>query len=194
MRYSATHKAETRNHLLEVSGALAKKKGYSATGVDALTAAAGLTSGAFYNHFSSKAELFAALVERELEHSLAMIADNATGQQDKEWPVRQLQRYLSWKHVQNPEGGCPLPSLGAEIARADNAAREKFETALKQIQGIWEKQLGDRKLAWATLAQLVGSVLLARAMSSEKTGKEVLEASKSFLEQAFACRDAGPVP
>jgi TetR/AcrR family transcriptional repressor of nem operon len=194
MRYTATRKAETRNHLLDASGALIKKKGYAATGVDALMAAAGMTSGAFYNHFSSKAELFAALVEHELEHSLAKLTDNSACQQDKEWPMRQLQRYLSWKHVQNPEGGCPLPSLGAEIARADNAAKEKYETALKQMHAIWEKQLGDRKLAWATMAQLVGSVLLARAMSSEKTGKEVLEASKSFLEQAFACRDAGQAP
>ncbi len=67
MRYAATHKEETREKLIESSRALAKKGGFETTGVDALMKAIGLTGGAFYSHFRSKDELFAAIVERARE-------------------------------------------------------------------------------------------------------------------------------
>jgi AcrR family transcriptional regulator len=190
MRYSAAHKADTRKHLLKTTGALAKKNGFSTTGVDALMAAAGLTSGAFYNHFSSKAELFTELLKHELDHSFAMFADQASGESVEEWTARQLKRYLNWKHVQSPESGCIVPSMGAEIARADKATKKIFEDAAKRTHAVWAEQLGDDKMAWAVIAQLIGSVLLARAMASEKTGKEVLDAGTEFLTQAFSQKDS----
>jgi TetR/AcrR family transcriptional regulator, transcriptional repressor for nem operon len=186
MRYSADHKAETRKHLLKTSGALAKKKGFSSTGVDALMEAAGLTSGAFYSHFGSKTELFAELVKQELEHSLTMLADDGTDEPVEEWIVRQLKRYLTWKHVQSPDNGCAVPSLAAEIARADRPAKKTFEDAMNRIHSVWAEQLKDEKAAWAVISQLVGSILIARAMASEKSAKEVLDASKAVLESMLS--------
>ena len=191
MRYSATHKADTRKHLLKTAGALAKKKGFSTTGVDALMEAAGLTSGAFYNHFSSKTELFSELLKREVEHSFSMFADEVSGETVDEWIDRQLKRYLNWKHVQSPESGCVVPSLGAEIARADKPSKKIFEDAAKRIHDVWADQVGDDKTAWAVIAQLIGTVTLARAMASEKTGKEVLNAGKEFLENVLLQKDPG---
>ena len=43
MRYSATHKEETRKKLLANAGAIAKKGGFETTGVDELMAGIGLT-------------------------------------------------------------------------------------------------------------------------------------------------------
>lgn len=189
MRYSAQHKAETRKHLLKTSGALAKKNGFSASGVDALMEAAGLTSGAFYSHFDSKAALFTELIEHELGNSLNMIAVDEAGHTGKDWAEHQLRRYLTWKHVQSPQSGCAIPSLGAEIARADKTTRKKFEEALKRAHEVWASQVNDDKMAWAAIAQLVGAILLARAMATEKTGKEVLEASKELLEKTIGSRD-----
>jgi TetR/AcrR family transcriptional repressor of nem operon len=190
MRYSATHKTDTRKHLLKTAGALAKEKGFSSTGVDALMAAAGLTSGAFYNHFSSKTELFSELLKRELDHSFTMFADELSGESVDEWIARQLKRYLNWKHVQSPASGCVVPSLGAEIGRADKPAKKIFEDGAKRTQKVWAEQLGDEKMAWAVISQLVGSVLLARAMASEKTSKEVLDASKEVLTNVLAQLDS----
>jgi TetR/AcrR family transcriptional regulator, transcriptional repressor for nem operon len=59
MRYSPTHKQETRNKLLDSSRAIAKKGGFDTTGVDALMSAIGLTGGAFSSHYASKGDLFA---------------------------------------------------------------------------------------------------------------------------------------
>ncbi|RZI41971.1 TetR/AcrR family transcriptional regulator [Herbaspirillum sp. HC18] len=188
MRYSATHKAETRQHLLKTTGSLAKKNGFANTGVDALMAAAGLTSGAFYNHFGSKTELFSELIKQELEHSLTMIADDADGDSTDEWIARQLKRYLTWKHVQSPDSGCAVPSLAAEIARADKPTKKTFEDAMKRVHAVWAAQLKDDKAAWAAITQLVGAILIARAMASEKTGKEVLDANKAVLESMLSLR------
>ena len=50
MRYSAEHKAQTREKLLHSSGAIAKQGGFASAGVDGLMKAIGLTGGAFYSH------------------------------------------------------------------------------------------------------------------------------------------------
>ncbi len=78
MRYSASHKLETRQRLLESSAVSAKKSGFSTVGVDGLMKAIGLSGGAFYSHFSSKDELFASIVERELGQSLTRLGRDRT--------------------------------------------------------------------------------------------------------------------
>lgn len=183
MRYSAVQKAKTRENLLKVTGSLAKLDGFSASGVDALAQAAGLTSGAFYNHFPSKSALFAALVANELEHSIDMCADGKSDHPDEEWMLRQVRRYLSWRHVQSPESGCALPSLGVEIARADKQTRKVCETALARLHSIWTEKLGDEDMAWAVMSQMIGTIMLSRMMASERAGKEVLTGSRQFLEK-----------
>ena len=158
------------------------------TGVDAFVAEAGLTSGAFYSHFGSKAELFTELVGSELDASVKMFADNAPELPNDEWISRQLKMYLNWKHVQSPRTGCAVPALGAEIARSNETTKMKYEEAIQQTHEIWKKRLGDDKAAWAAVSQMVGSVLLARAMASEDVGKEILAASRDFLNEVLGGR------
>ena len=69
MRYPKEHKEKARQRLVENSGRLAKQRGFAASGVDALAAASGVTSGSFYKHFSGKSDLFAAVVTAELQRS-----------------------------------------------------------------------------------------------------------------------------
>jgi AcrR family transcriptional regulator len=76
MRYQSGYKAEKRKQLLEISGQLAKKNGFAVTGIDGFMKAAGVTSGAFYSHFSSKQDLFKALVENELKDSIEKWENN----------------------------------------------------------------------------------------------------------------------
>jgi AcrR family transcriptional regulator len=190
MRYSADHKAETRKRLLKATGALAKKKGFAATGVDAFMDAAGVTSGAFYVHFGSKTELFSELLRSELDHSFRMFVGNPSDESEEEWARRQINLYLDWRHVQHPDKGCAVPTLGAEVGRADKDAKKIFEDAAKRIHVVWQEKLGDEKLPWAVAAQMIGAILLARAMASEKTAKKVLDSSKEFLTEALAKRNS----
>ena len=48
MRYKSGYKEQKRQELLDISGQLAKKNGFNATGIDGFMKAAGVTSGAFY--------------------------------------------------------------------------------------------------------------------------------------------------
>ncbi|EQM68266.1 TetR/AcrR family transcriptional regulator [Pseudomonas solani] len=187
MRYSPTHKEETRQKLLESSGSIAKAGGFSSTGVDALMKAIGLTGGAFYSHFPSKDDLFTAIVERELSRSL--IGQVAQGEGfDQARLQRCLEHYLSMAHVHNAEGGCAIPALGAEIARADLPVRETAEHWMLQLQQAWAEILEDGELAWAVISQCVGALVIARMLASESRQEEVLSAGRTLLMQALERR------
>ena len=186
MRYSAEHKALTREKLLHSSGAIAKQGGFSSEGVDGLMKAIGLTGGAFYSHFPSKSDLFSAIVERELSHSLHMLGEKSEGDRNK--LQRCLDRYLSMAHVEQPDNGCAIPTLGAEIARADIAVREQAEHWLVRLQQAWANVLGDDALAWAILAQCVGALLLARMLATPALQQEVLQASQTLLKSTLGAQ------
>src|SRR4029079_13041520 len=63
---------ETRSRLLEKGGDLVSTRGFNATGVQEITAAAGVPKGSFYNYFDSK-EAFAVAVLTE--YSEAVVAE-----------------------------------------------------------------------------------------------------------------------
>jgi len=182
MRYSATHKEETRTKLLESSGNIAKTGGFDSTGIDALMAALGLTGGAFYSHFSSKQDLFAALVEREIDRSAKMLAGTPDSPSDH--VSKCVRSYLSTFHAEHPESGCVLVALGAEIARSSPEVRAGVEQSLKQVQSAWTGRLGgDKGKAWAVMAQLIGALVLARVVESPRTRQQILTSSRSAVQE-----------
>ena len=184
MRYSSTHKQEVREKLLASSRAIAKGGGFDATGVDALMGAIGMTGGAFYSHFPSKQALFEALISEEVDNSSDMLAGNEDSPPDH--VARCLRSYLSSFHVDNPDKGCALTALGPEIARAGPEVRKSVERSLKRTQKNWNDRIGDSDGAWALIAQCVGAVVLARSVESDKTRKELLAASRRFIDKAYA--------
>jgi TetR/AcrR family transcriptional repressor of nem operon len=186
MRYSADHKAQTREKLLCSSGAIAKRGGFSAAGVDGLMKAIGLSGGAFYSHFPSKGELFSAIVERELSQSLERLGESAEAQTSRARLQRCLDIYLSMAHVEHPDSGCALPTLGAEIARAELPVREQAEHWISRLQQAWASALGDEQQAWAILCQCVGALLVARMLATPQIQQQVLEASRQLVTELVA--------
>jgi len=59
----ARRKRETRTRLLNAALRLSAEKGMKSVAINDITEAADVGSGSFYNHFESKEEIFAALVE-----------------------------------------------------------------------------------------------------------------------------------
>ena len=182
MRYSASHKLETRQKLLESSAVSAKKSGFSTVGVDGLMKAIGLSGGAFYSHFSSKDELFASIVERELGQSLTRLGEG----QDRDKLERCLKQYLSMSHVENPETGCALPALGAEIARSDVTVRQQAEHWICRLQERWAGVLQSDSLAWAILTQCIGALVVARMLASPDIQRTVLKSSYEEIGRQIA--------
>jgi TetR/AcrR family transcriptional repressor of nem operon len=189
MRYSAGHKLETREKLLQSSALSAKRSGFSTVGVDGLMKAIGLSGAAFYSHFSSKDALFAAIVERELGQSLDRLGGQ--GEQDRERLERCLKQYLSMAHVEQPESGCALPTLGAEIARSDELVREQAELWICRLQANWAQVLQSDSLAWAILSQCVGALVVARMLVTPDIQRAVLKSSHEEIAHQLAARSVG---
>lgn len=182
MRYSKTHKEETRRKLLDSSRALVKKGGFDTTGVEALMSSVGLTPGAFYAHFASKRALLEEVLREEMQYSLTMFFPEEDDGADGDALRQRIRAYLSSAHALHPEVGCVLPALGAELGRTPPQAKTIIEAGLKKIHGIAQTPLKGSDTAWAVLAQCVGAMILARAVASEGTRKEILRANRAHLD------------
>jgi AcrR family transcriptional regulator len=189
MRYPREHKEQARQRLVEGGARLAKKRGFAKAGVDDLAAASGVTSGAVYKHFSGKSELLAAIIEAELGHSAARFASVPAGDLAK--LDKALSAYLSPEHVDHPELGCALPSLAADVARADSEVREAFEAGLLAVHAALKRHVRSDDAAWALIAQSVGAVMLARAMQDGAGRRKLLTAVKRDAEAVVRAARGG---
>ncbi|MGH6777597.1 MAG: TetR/AcrR family transcriptional regulator, partial [Bradyrhizobium sp.] len=170
-------------------------------GVADLMKEAGLTHGGFYAHFDSREalviEAFAYAMDRGIGHwrklaeqtspdkGLAMIVD----------------RYLSAAHRDDPGHGCAVPTLGAEIARESLKTRRAFAAKLEQMIDMLADQILDlprkaaRRQAGATLATMVGTLVIARIAGGGEFSDEILEAGRAAaLERASPAKGKKPRP
>lgn len=76
MRRTRDEASLTRARLLDAAEQLFAERGFPATRLDDIAAAAGATRGAFYWHFKSKEEVFDAMLARAAEHIGAALASS----------------------------------------------------------------------------------------------------------------------
>ena len=74
----------TTGQLLDAARSLFAADGYNATSLEDVVAAAGVTKGALYHHFSSKRDLFGGVFEREQE-TLAQVCHDAYRAESDPW-------------------------------------------------------------------------------------------------------------
>lgn len=67
---------QTKRAILDAAEQLVFRRGFAASSVDDVIAAAGVTKGAFFHHFPTKAELGQALVERFARRDRAHLERN----------------------------------------------------------------------------------------------------------------------
>jgi TetR/AcrR family transcriptional repressor of nem operon len=181
MRVSKEQAAENRERILKEASRLIRERGISGTGVDALTEAAGMTHGSLYSQFGSKERL----VEDAVEYAIT-----AKGQEVPEvFTVSDyVSEYLSPRHRDGPGKGCPFAALVCEIPRQSKTVRERFTAGVRGMigmlsgrmdRGLKPKQREDKALA--TIASLVGALVLARAVNDPKLSDDILRATKNTL-------------
>ena len=186
MRYGPRHKEEARSKILSAAGRGFRRLGYGGVGVDGLAKEAGVTSGAFYGHFPSKADAFkaaavAGLVElREaIEHLRATQGDS--------WLEKFVDFYMSVRRTCDLSESCALQSMTPEVARADADTKAAYEAEMVRVvdavaQGLSVGTLpARRKSAWAMLAMLSGGVTLARSVEDPKLGTQIASGVKSAV-------------
>jgi TetR/AcrR family transcriptional regulator, transcriptional repressor for nem operon len=184
-RYAQGHKEESRSRIVEALGRGFRREGYGGIGVDGLAREAGVTHGAFYGHFRSKAEAFGAAVVAGLSE-LRQGVEAIRAEQGAGWLAAFAAFYMGWKRTCDLADACTLPSLSAEVERADPQARAAYETELRQVMAAVAAGLdgvsdansqGERDArAWVLLSLLAGGVTLARAVPTEATSEEIAAA------------------
>ncbi|WP_416047261.1 TetR/AcrR family transcriptional regulator [Cupriavidus basilensis] len=171
-------KVQTRQRILEAAGRVFRKGGFAGVGVDGLAKEAGVTSGAFYAHFDSKAEAFresVALGMAELRGGVQYFQ----ARHGRTWWTEFVRFYLSAKRKCDLTESCTLQTMPTELARSDESSRASFETALRDVaQAIVDGPSSpgaprDIGAACAALASLVGAVTLARAVGSEAFADQI---------------------
>lgn len=83
-RSRAEAAARTRAALLRAGGDLFAELGYNATSVERIVERAGFTRGAFYAHFTDKADLFAILLAESRRQAMARIHDQVAAADDSD--------------------------------------------------------------------------------------------------------------
>lgn len=186
MRYGPGHKDEARSRILNAAGRGFRRLGFGGIGVDGLAKEAGVTSGAFYGHFPSKAEAFKAAAVAGLVQLREAIEDLRAREGD-DWLATFVDFYMSVRRTCDLSESCALQSLTPEVARADHGTRTAYEVELLKVAEAVAEGLPNgplparRKTAWAILAMLSGGVSLARSAADARTGAQIAAGVKSAV-------------
>jgi TetR/AcrR family transcriptional repressor of nem operon len=189
MRVSRTQAQENHARVIETAAGLLRTHGYDGIGVADLMKAAGLTHGGFYRNFASKDDLIVKATRCALESTRTTL-EQAQATAPEAAFTTLVTEYLSQRHCQATESGCILPALAADAARRDDPAlRAVFREAianylayLGSIAPTMPPHTQARKPE-AILAELVGAVVLARAMGTGEQANDLLEAIVSDLKE-----------
>jgi TetR/AcrR family transcriptional repressor of nem operon len=187
MRYSKEHKHETHARIVKKASVKLREYGAHGIGVADLMKDAGLTHGGFYAHFASREALVIEAFAYAMDRSTARWRRKA-----EELPPEQrfagiVDAYLTEVHRDDPGNGCAVPALAAEIAREGVKTRRAFAAKLEQMIEMFAEQIPGRSRkaaraqAMASLATMVGTMILARAGGGGDLSDDILAAGRSAL-------------
>ncbi|MGX9431508.1 MULTISPECIES: TetR/AcrR family transcriptional regulator [Bradyrhizobium] len=201
MRYSKEHKAETHERIVKQASVRLRERGAHGIGVADLMKEVGLTHGGFYAHFDSREalviEAFNYAMDRGNERWRKIVEETP--------PEKRLativDSYLTTTHRDDPGRGCAVPSLGAEIARESPKTRKAFAAKLERMIDMIADQIVDvppktaRKQAMATLATMMGTVVMARIAGNGEFSDEILASGReAVLSRASSSKPAVKKP
>jgi TetR/AcrR family transcriptional regulator, transcriptional repressor for nem operon len=185
MRYPSDQKQRTSQRILTAASTLFRRRGYEATGIDAVMASAGLTAGGFYAHFRSKEDLLAKSLDAAFCKSGKSWAKHLANARGPEWVRRFAGAYLSKEHRDNPDLGCPMPALAPEIGRIGGTSRKVFEHYLRGLIAIVAAETG-KDHAIPAIALCVGGLMLSRAVEDPKLSDKILRACRDAVAEQSA--------
>jgi TetR/AcrR family transcriptional repressor of nem operon len=195
-------KTSARTKLLDAALSVIRTKGYSATSVDDLCSAAGVTKGAFFHHFKSKDELAVAAAGYWSEMTGGFFASAPYHAHAD--PLERVLGYIDFRKAilqgTLPEFTCLAGTMVQETyetapAIRDACARSIHEHA-KNIEADIEAARKARgiKPAWSaaslalhTQAVLQGSFILAKASGRAQAAADSIDHLRRYIELLFSC-------
>lgn len=187
-RTPARSKQATHERIVDVAARAIRRSGYHGTGVADIMKAAGLTHGGFYAHFDSRDALLAEAADRAGFESVQQLQHLAAGSSGAQALQAMIQGYLSKEHLESVEIGCHAAALGSEMPRQAPGIRHAATRRLKETVDLIARQFPDwgqpaaHERALVTLATMVGTVVLARAVDDPKMSVALRDAALKHLD------------
>ncbi|RKE39923.1 TetR family transcriptional regulator [Paraburkholderia sp. BL23I1N1] len=186
-RKPASRKEITHERIVEVAARAIRRSGYDGTGVADIMKEAGLTHGGFYAHFPSREVLLAEAADRAGAQAVALSAQIAASVPPEQALPSMVRAYLSKEHREAIETGCPVSALGSEMPRQAPVVRRAATRRIKEMIDVVTRQLPDwgqpgaHEQALMTVATMVGTMVLARAVDDPTLSDSFLEAALKKL-------------
>lgn len=177
---------QNRERVIATAARLFRERGIDGIGLVDLMKAAGLTPGGFYRQFKSKDDLALQALKRAYKETSEDISGRIATSDD---PLETLVRYyVSDYHRDEPGSGCSLTAMATDAARHDDPAlRQCFGTIVSNYIGLLTKLVPGRSAktkrdaAIATLAEMIGSVILSRVVADPALSSEIIDTVSNDL-------------
>lgn len=174
---SAEHAANSREKIIASASALMRANGFAGVGIDAITAHAGLTAGAFYGHFASKQALLEEVVSRAMQEASAHMPRIATADDIAAF----VAAYLSQRKFKQVIAGCVVAAMAPDLTRNGEVVRTHAALYVQNIHTAMTRALTHctdeqaATMAWQIISAAVGGLVLARLLGSN-AGAQIEEA------------------
>ena len=191
MRYQPGHKAEIHQKIVKDASRRVRSDGLNGAAVAAVMGDTGLTHGGFYRHFKSKDDLLVESLSegfREIEDRLVQAAEQSPPGEGWKAIVR---TYLRPEHCEHPDHGCPLATLGPELARVDKRIKPQIVAELvnyksRMVPFMPGRRTTDKECAFfAIFSTMIGAIEIARLLPDSAMREKVLGNARHFLLQSF---------
>jgi TetR/AcrR family transcriptional regulator, transcriptional repressor for nem operon len=199
---------QTRERIVAAAAGLILQQGVAHTTLDDVRTEAGVSSSQIYHYFADKEALVRAVVDYQAQTVVGEIHEPALTAIDGIDGLRAWRDMIvSIQRDAGCRGGCPLGSLGSELAELDHNARcdvaagyARWETAISAcLTGMRDRgQLSSAadpgQLATAILAALQGGLLLAKVERDVRPLAAALDVMIALIASlAPAVQDAGKI-
>lgn len=184
--------ASTRDHIIEVTGALLEAQGYRATGLNQIIVESGAPKGSLYYYFpGGKDELVATAIERSATILTQRIRDGLSLTHGPGHALRAfLERVADHVEASGFRAGGPLMSVAVETVHTSERLNQVCRQAyglLRETFAEWLRAGGyssDQAAAIATTiaAAAEGGILLSRTQHSAEPLRQVATMLGHFLE------------
>lgn len=197
-------RADAREKLLDAALTILRTRGYAATTVDEICAAAGVTKGAFFHHFRSKEDLAVAAAAHFSAWLEALFA--RSGWRDHADPLARVLAYIDFRIAifrgAIPHFTCLLGMLVQETYATNPAIRAACEAGIHIHAEPLQAEIGAAMQARGAtgftaetltvhiLAVIQGAFVLAKADDGPDRAIESLRHLRRYVELLFA---EGPV-
>jgi len=196
-------KPSAREKILEAALNLIRAKGYAATSVDDLCAAAGVTKGAFFHHFASKEDLAVKAADYWSETTSAFFA--AAAYHDRADPLDRVLGYIDFRKAllkgAIPEFTCLVGTMVQEAYESHPAIREAVDRSISTHAAKVEGDIAEamrlrgldanwtaESLALHAQAVLQGAFVLAKAKGAAAIAVDSVDHLRRYIELLFNAR------